>query len=67
MMLLPLILQCENFVNWAMRAPNSGLEVVKPPTTTKQRMDVIKQLKLGNKKKDGFTHGNEQWRWGNTL
>jgi len=44
MMLLPLILQCENFVNWAMRAPNSGLEVVKPPTTTKQQMDVIKQL-----------------------
>ncbi len=60
MMLLHVVLQCENFVNWAMKALNSGLEVVEPPTTTKQLMDVIKQLQLGNKKKDGFTCIKEQ-------
>ncbi len=60
MMLLHVVLPCENFVNWAMKALNSGLEVVEPPTTTKQLMDVIKQLQLGNKKKDGFTCIKEQ-------
>jgi hypothetical protein len=67
MMLLHVVLQCENFVNWAMKALNSGLKVVEPPTTTKQLMDVIKQLQLGNKKKDGFTCIKEQCRWGSTL
>jgi len=66
-MLLLVVLQCENFVNWAMKALDSGLEVVEPLATTKQLMDVIKQLQLGNEKKDGFTHIKEQWRWGSTL
>jgi hypothetical protein len=43
-MLLVAILQCKNFVNWAMKALEGGLEFVKPPTTIKQLMDAIKQL-----------------------
>jgi hypothetical protein len=50
-----------------MKALDSGLEVVEPLATTKQLMDVIKQLQLGNEKKDGFRHIKEQWRWGSTL
>jgi hypothetical protein len=33
-MLLHVVLQCENFVNWAMKALDNGSKVVEPPATT---------------------------------